>query len=166
MKIVIRKAKYGDAEGIANVRNEGLRRKVSPYIATNEIADKKKIKQMNNQYKDKNFVCLLAILNKKVIGCVSGNSSGKNRTKHVLEMGWMIHPDYHGKGIGTKLLKAFCIYAKKKGYKKLEADVVIENKPSLRIAKKNGFKIEGKKIKSLRLDNGKYVDVYNIGKLI
>jgi len=37
---------------------------------------------------------------------------------------------------------------------------------SLRVAEKLGFKIEGKKEKGLLLDNGKYEDVYILGKLL
>ena len=81
-------------------------------------------------------------------------------------MGWGVHPEYQGKGIGTKLLKESLKYAKKKGFKRAEAEMAIENKGSWKMALKNGFKIEGKKEKALLTDDGRYIDTYIVGRIL
>ena len=69
-------------------------------------------------------------------------------------------------GIGTKLLKAVLLQAKKRGFKKAQAEAAVANIASFKIAKKCGFKVEGRIKKGLLLDNGKYVDSYLFGKVL
>jgi len=78
----------------------------------------------------------------------------------------MVHPDYQGRGIATKLLKALLVEAKKKGLKRAEAECAVANVASWKLAKKCGFKIEGKKIKALITDDGKSIDTYIVGRLL
>ena len=70
------------------------------------------------------------------------------------------------KGVGTKLLRTALQFAKKKGFKRAEAEMAIKNKGSVKLAKKLGFKIEGTKKKALLTDDGKYIDTYIVGKIL
>lgn len=56
-------------------------------------------------------------------------------------------------------------FAKKKGFKRAEAEMAIKNKSSWKLAKKCGFKIEGIKKKALLTDDGRYIDTYVVGKV-
>ena len=76
------------------------------------------------------------------------------------------YPDYARRGIATKLLRATIREAKRKGYKRLEAEAAVENVPSVKSAKKFGFKVEGRRKAGLISDNGRYVDTYIFSKAL
>ena len=92
-----------------------------------------------------------------------GNHS---RLRHRGELGWGVHPDYQGKGIATKMLTEALKFAKKKGFKRAEAEMAIENKASWKLALRCGFKIEGTKKKAMLTDDGRYIDTYIVGKIL
>lgn len=54
-------------------------------------------------------------------------------------VGYFIHPEYTGKGLGKILLEDLEKHAKAHGISKLLAHVSSENKPSRQFHKKNGF---------------------------
>ncbi len=164
--IKIRKAKPGDEIGVANLFKIGLERKEFLYTGTNKPKTKKEIKKMRKDYSQSNKFIFIAVNNqkKKIIGCSSFEFKKKGRISHVGEMGWIIHPDYQKKGIATVLLQTILSYAKKKALKRAEAEIAIENKASIKLAKKLGFKIEGRKKKAFLTDDGRYIDMYVVGK--
>ena len=56
--------------------------------------------------------------------------------------------------------------AKRKGFRRIEAEAAVENAGSVKLAKKCGLKIEGRKKAGLLLDDGRYVDTYIFGKIL
>lgn len=95
---------------------------------------------------------LVAMLEGRVVGFV-----GIHRLKgeigemaHVGEVGIVVHPDFQRRGIGTKLLKACVNLARKRGFKRLEADTLTHNKAMTHILKKVGFELEGVKRKRIK----------------
>lgn len=166
-EIIIRKTKVGDEFGVANIINEGLKKGNFNYIGRNEPFSKEKIKKMREQYKSEDVISFVAIdkLTEKIIGNVFFQA-GLGRTRHRLAGGWSVNLNYQEKGIGTRLLKEAIKEAKKKGFKRIEAESAVVNLGSVNLAKKCGFKIEGTKKKGLLLDNGKYVDTYILGRIL
>jgi len=77
--------------------------------------------------------------------------------KHVGEVGIMVHPDFQRRGIGTELLKACLNLAKRRGFKRLEADTLANNKAMRRILEKVGFKLEGVRLERFKR-NEEYLD--------
>lgn len=170
MTILIRKAKPGDEIGIAEMRKEGLKQKNWNYTGSNDIPDKKRLKKWRKSFSDKkaesfSFVAIDTNQN-KIVGSINSSFKNHGRLRHRIDIGWGVHPSYQGKGIGTKLLKESLKFAKQKGFKRAEAEAAIENIASVKLAKKCGFKIDGKREKGLLLDNGKYVDTYTFGKIL
>lgn len=168
MKLLIRKAKPGDEIKVAEMINEGIKRDFWKYTCTDALIDKAKLKKMRANYQDKKDVYLLAIypLNKKVVGSIFLHLKSKGRTKHRGEMGWGIHPNYSGIGVASKLMKKIIGEAKKRKLIRLEAEVAVKNIASIKLAKKYGFKIEGRKKAGLLLDDGKYVDTFILGRIL
>ncbi len=167
--IIIRKARKGDVRGIARMFNENLRNKFFSCTGTNKLFTKKKINKWERGFADNGrgrctFVAVDA--EKCRIAGHSGFHAGKGRTRHRIDLGWMVHKDYAGQGIATRMVSALLTEAKKRGFKKAEAEAAVVNVSSVKLAKKLGFKIEGKKERSLLLDNGKYVDTYIFGKIL
>lgn len=106
--------------------------------------------------KNEDQIFLVAKTTERVVGFV-GIHRMNGLMNHIGEVGITIHPDYQGRGIGTKLLIAAVKLAKKKGFERLEADTLANNKPMIKIAEKAGFKLEA--IRKMRIKkNGKYFD--------
>ena len=69
----------------------------------------------------------------------------------------MVHPDFQRGGIGTELLRACLSLAGRRGFKRLEADTLANNKAMRRILEKVGFKLEG--VRPMRFKrNEEYLD--------
>lgn len=169
MEIIIRKAKKGDEIGIARMIRIALRRKAWPYIAMTKYTQKKFEKLKRILYsKNENLIFFVAedMCSKRIIGDANYSFQKGSRIRHRVDVGWRVHPDYMNKGIGTRLLNAVLEDAKKKGYKKAEAEAAVENKASLRLSMKCGFRIEGRKKKGMLLDDGRMIDTYVLGKVL
>ena len=167
-QIIIRKAKVGDEKGIASLMKEGIESKNWMYTGSRAIPDKKKIAKMKKDLCNKNSERFSFIAidkeNKKIVGSITASFKGNGRTRHRIDIGWGVHPEYQGKGIGTRLLKEILDYAKKQGFKRAEAEMAIENEGSWKLALKNRFKVEGKKKEALLTDDGRYIDTYIVGR--
>jgi putative acetyltransferase len=111
-----------------------------------------------------NQIFLVGKLNGKVIGFLGIHRKSK-RMKHVGIVGVTIHPDYWGRGFGTKLLKAGIEHARIEGFLRLETDSLAKNKAMIRIAEKVGFKLEGARRMSIRM-NERYEDEIQLGMII
>ncbi|MEM4330894.1 MAG: GNAT family N-acetyltransferase [Candidatus Pacearchaeota archaeon] len=167
-EILIREAKFSDAKKVAEMIKEDLERKNFLYTLNNKPWSEEKIKGIDEQYKNKEGIFVLAFdkKTKKVVGSVSFTYKEEGRIRHIGGCAWFVHPDYQGRGIGTTPLKEIIKKAKKIGLKRLEAEAVGTNKPSWELALKCGFKIEGKKKKAFLTDDGKYINLYVLGRVL
>ena len=99
---------------------------------------------------------LIAKSDGKVVGFLGIHRLNKRMT-HIGDVGIMVHPNYQGKGIGTRLLKNAIKVAKRMGLRRLEADTLADNIAMIKTAQKVGFQIEG--IRKMRIQKeGKYKD--------
>lgn len=100
--------------------------------------------------KDENQLCLLAKLDGEVVGFLGIHRFNELKS-HVGDVGIMVHPDHQQKGIGIKLLKTGIKLAREKGFKRLEADTLAENRAMRRTVEKAGFQLEGIKRKDINM---------------
>jgi len=105
--------------------------------------------------KNENQIFVIAKTTDKVVGFVGIHRMG-GLMGHI-GVGITVHPDYQSRGIGTKLLKAAVELARKKGFERLEADTLANNKPLIKIAQKVGFRLEAVRKMRIKKD-GKYFD--------
>ncbi|WP_445506056.1 GNAT family N-acetyltransferase [Niallia sp. 03190] len=63
--------------------------------------------------------------------------------KGVGDVSIYLHPDYHGKGLGKKLLETLIDHSEKKGYWTLQSGIFPENKASIHTHKSCGFREVG-----------------------
>jgi RimJ/RimL family protein N-acetyltransferase len=170
MAITVRKVKKGDGKGIAESFNEGIKRGFNAYTGSNKLFSRKKINKIEKDIKGKerNYCCYVAVDSKtgKIVGSAIFFGKKEGRLSHKVEFGWGVHPDYARKGIATKMVEALLKEAKRRGFKRAEAEAAVENKGSVNLAKKVGFKIEGKRKCGLKLDNGKCIDTLLFGKIL
>ena len=128
----------------------------------NDIANQEACFQFAKQYD----IIPVDKLKQKIVAHIGYHFKKSGRDRHVIDLGWIVHPDYEGQGIGSKMLKSILEDAKKRGFKRAEAEMAIKNIGSWKIALKNGFKIEGIKKKALLTDDGEYIDTYIVGKIL
>lgn len=80
---------------------------------------------------------------------------------HIANCGYMVNPETQGRGIGKKLCEHSIQYAKDKGFKGIQFNVVVStNKIAVELWEKLGFRIIGTTPKGFRHKNSGYVDTY------
>lgn len=96
---------------------------------------------------------LVAIYDYKVIGWAALQPVSKREVySGVAEETVYIHPSYHGRGIGQRLLKALIDESEHEGFWMLTASIFSSNKTSIHIHEKLGFRIIGIRERIARKD--------------
>jgi len=68
-----------------------------------------------------------------------GQPVGKLGCWRLPELGYLLHPDFHGRGYASAALTAFVAYMRSRGLPGLKADVDPRNLASLRLLERAGF---------------------------
>jgi len=165
--ITIRPAKTGDEKQINQMTKLAHRKKVWPYIALYKY-DKEFFNDLKKQIKNPKLGAshFVAVNEKEenIIAFFSYFFEPKTRVKHKIKFTWKVHPNHFSQGIGAKLLEYTLKDAKKKGFKKATAEIVVKNRASIKLALKYGFKIEGLMTNYFLADNNKLEDCYFVSK--
>lgn len=67
-----------------------------------------------------------------------------HRTKHINYIGGLaIHPDFTGKGFGSKMMTEIIDLGKQRGLKRLELSTATFNTKAIKLYEKHGFVLEG-----------------------
>ncbi|MEW5987789.1 MAG: GNAT family N-acetyltransferase [Chloroflexota bacterium] len=108
---------------------------------------------------------LVAVVEERVVGVITLHQSQNPRLAHSAGLGMMVHPDYWGQGIGTRLMEAILDLADNwLNLKRVELDVNTDNPAGIRLYKKMGFVIEGTKRKHAYGD-GRWADSYFMARI-
>ncbi|MGV3080148.1 N-acetyltransferase family protein [Streptococcus sp. 32226D021BW] len=112
-------------------------------------------------------LCLLAKVGSEVIGAISVKSSRQFRISHIGNIFIAIKKDYWGHGLGTILLDEVIEWAQEMDVlKRLELTVQVRNQAAVHLYQKLGFTIEGTQVRGARTDEGEWLDLYYMGRLI
>jgi len=84
-------------------------------------------------------------------------------TRHVGVFGMMVRREYWGRGLGRALMDAMEGHARSVGVLKIEAQVRVENERGLRLYTANGYRIEGRRSRAVKID-GRFQDEFWIAK--
>lgn len=112
--------------------------------------------------------CAFAIKNdeNKIIGfCLLEPYMALPTFSEVAETMYFIHRDYIGKGVGTLALKKLEDEAKKRGIKKLLANISSDNTSSIKFHEKNGF-VEYGRLPNIAKKFDRYFSIVWMGKEI
>src|SRR5579883_66806 len=131
-------------------------------------------RKMDND-KAKKFLTRISLENKSVaffalnesneiVGFVCGEVSNYNRTSHIMSINIGVLKQYHRSGAGRFLANKILEYVKLNQITRVEASIIKNNIPSLNLAKRFGFEIEGIKKNSIKIGNV-YYDEYFLSKL-
>ncbi|MGT2715148.1 GNAT family N-acetyltransferase [Streptococcus respiraculi] len=114
-----------------------------------------------------NQLHLLALYGEEVIGAVTVRASKQYRISHIGNVFIALRKDYWGHGIGRILLEEVIEWAKSYDIiKRLELTVQVRNDRAVALYQKMGFDIEGTQKWGARTDEGEWLDLYYMGKLI
>lgn len=105
----------------------------------------------------------IALEDDKIVGYIGIGRSHLFRLNHVAKFTVGVLEDYKRRGIATQLIKFAEKWAKEKGVKRLELSVITKNKEAVALFQKTGFKEEGMRKKSMKIDE-KYFDEFLMAK--
>ncbi len=74
---------------------------------------------------------------------------GIDETNHVAEVAVVVRDEWQGKGIGSQLLSYLTYLAKRGGLLGFTAEVLVENRPMMKLFERGGFDIEKRRSESL-----------------
>ncbi|WP_379134317.1 GNAT family N-acetyltransferase [Paenibacillus sp. sgz500958] len=100
-----------------------------------------------------------------LVGYLSLRGGTVRRNRHCGYIVMGIIQEYQGLGIGKELFREMNEWARAHHITRVELTVMTHNTRALALYTKNGFTIEGTKVKSLKVD-GQYVDEYYMSKII
>ena len=166
MKIILRKMVEKDLKEALLIYNHFIENSYANF-------EEKKIslKKFRSQYNIiilKKLPFLVAEYTNKIVGLAYlQNYRVKSGYKYTFENSIYIHPNYTNKGIGNKLLKKLISTEKKnKNIKNIIAVIGnIDNKKSVTIHKKNGFKKIGT-LKKIGFKKNKWIDSVYMQKVL
>lgn len=128
-----------------------------PYQSRDAIRDR-----LENPPPD--FHSLVAVLDGQVIGLL-GLALHSGRQAHVASLGMMVHPDYHGRGVGSALMEAALDLADNwLDCHRVELEVYPDNAPALALYHKFGFEVEGT-LRAYAFREGAYTDSYLMARV-
>jgi len=123
-------------------------------------------KYIENLKNEANSILILAIVDDKIVGAASINSSQKRRLKHVGTLGIVIKKEFCKIGLGSILIKYLVNWSKYNGItKKITLITRSDNHLAIGLYKKIGFEIEGT-LKNENYENGMYYDCLTMGLIL
>lgn len=166
--VSIRLARKSDAKGFIDAWNRDFRAGHLPYTGTQRRPGSD-VERFRKRYADRkrNEFTFVAVDGKnRVLGSCGFVARARGRTKHRGELGWVVRHEYVGRGIATRLVEAVLAEAKRRGFKRVEAEIAVENVASIRLARRFGFRLEGRRRAGIALDTGRYMDTYLFGRVL
>jgi len=107
---------------------------------------------------------ICAEIDRQLVGQLDFSNGHRQRNAHTGEFGMGVHKDFRGLGIGSLLVRALIEWAKNNPkIEKINLCVHHTNDRAIATYKKNGFAIEGKRIKDLKYPGGVFVDTILMG---
>ena len=122
---------------------------------------------LNKQASSDNQISLLAFLNGKIAGIVNITADQRKRVRHIGDLFIVIGKKYWNNGLGSLLLEEVIEWAQASGIlRRLQLTVQTRNQAAVYLYQKHGFVIEGRQERGAYIEEGEFIDVYLMGRLI
>lgn len=102
---------------------------------------------------------------KTIVGYMWAERGRMNRILHTAYIVVGIRESYRRQGIGTEFFAKLDEWARKNRVVRLELTVECANTAAIHLYEKNGFVVEGRRVRSMKLDNA-FVDEFYMAKLL
>lgn len=166
LAITISQATSADAREMIDLWRYGAKSGNWAFIGSTSIPAKTELANLRRELASKTPTTVRLIARDNTTGKLVGNIAGawrhESRMRHVISCGWGVHPDFQRQGIGTALLSALITYARMQGFKRMEAEIAIENIASLRLAAKLGFIQESVRKLGFITDDCRFIDTITV----
>tara|TARA_Y100000310_G_scaffold71310_2_gene67152 strand:+ start:2538 stop:3068 length:531 start_codon:yes stop_codon:yes gene_type:complete len=159
-EIVIRHVKLSDAQVFFDAEQDPIARKNFMTTPSAVKSVEEDIKEEMQEYgkKKPSSEKFTILYNGSVAGWIAINQLNNPHFEHRAKIDFVLHKDFRGKGIMTKVVRKVVSYAfRKYKLKRLEAWTRTFNKATARINEKVGFKLEGI-LRKNKCKNGEYLD--------
>lgn len=162
--VTIRPQMIKDAAVFYKILSEGH----FPYFPTNVAsieAEKSFLRRSRNEWKQESTFNFTVMLGSRVVGAV-GIMPESGRPYNA-EIGYFIDRELHGKGYALQAAVQAEQFARvfRPEIKRLQAIIVVDNSPSIRVIEKAGYQREGC-LQSYLKCGANYYDAYIYGKII
>ncbi len=161
MEIAVRRAEPSDAEAIWKCYTAPLAVRNTlqmPYRSLDSVRE-----QLTKCGEGDHI--LVAAIDDEVVGVIGLHTSSRPRVNHRGEIGMMVRDDWHGKGVGTAMMRAVIDLADKwLNLARIELTVFTDNQSAIALYRKFGFEIEGTHRKYAFRD-GDFVDAYAMARI-
>lgn len=108
---------------------------------------------------------LVAVVDGRVVGMFGLHTFPRPRRQHAAAVGLTVHEDWHGKGVGSALMRAGIDLADNwLNLTRLELEVYTDNEAAVRLYERFGFEHEGL-LRRHAYRDGRYVDSYMMARL-
>ncbi|USD66963.1 GNAT family N-acetyltransferase [Vibrio sp. SCSIO 43136] len=160
-EIVVRRAQPSDASAIAAIYAQGEACAQTLQLPmANEPLWQSRLQNIPD-----NVTSLVAEYDGIVIGNLGLELCPQLRRRHVAHFGMGVKDEFHGKGVGSALIKAALDLADNwLNVRRLELNVYIDNRAAIALYEKHGFVIEGES-KDFAFRNGEYVNVFHMARI-
>ena len=122
---------------------------------------------LDKQAHSENQITLLALLNDEIAGLVNVTADQRKRVRHIGDLFIVIGKKYWNNGLGSFLLEEVVEWAQASDIlRRLQLTVQTRNQAAVHLYQKYGFVIEGRQERGAYREEGKFIDVYLMGRLI
>ena len=122
---------------------------------------------LNKQASSDNQITLLAFLNDKIAGIVNITADQRKRVRHIGDLFIVIGKKYWNNGLGSLLLEEAVEWAQASGIlRRLQLTVQTRNQAAVPFCIVAQQHSEGRQERGAYIEEGKFIDVYLMGKLI
>jgi RimJ/RimL family protein N-acetyltransferase len=95
----------------------------------------------------------------EIIGYVTASTSPRQRLAHSLDFGIIISKDWRNNGLGRHMLTYMIEWARTvRQLERIELHVHSENKAAIALYSSLGFELEGRRLKAIKYEDGRYMD--------
>ena len=122
---------------------------------------------LDKQARSENEITLLALLNDEIAGLVNITADQRKRVRHIGDLFIVVGKKYWNNGLGNLLLEEVIEWVQASGIlRRLQLTVQTRNLAAVHLYQKHGFVIEGSQERGAYIEEGEFVDVYLMGRLI
>ncbi|WP_404432072.1 GNAT family N-acetyltransferase [Sutcliffiella horikoshii] len=116
---------------------------------------------------EKGHLTLVAEQDSKIVGMLNATKGSRKRVKHICMFGISIQEEHCNNGLGSKMIHRLLEWAKKdKDIEKVCLEVFTHNERAIHVYEKLGFKVEGRKERHVKFEDGTYSDELIMGQFV